>query len=219
MLMKEANTLSRQPDHKKGVENDNSNITLLKPEYFQICAMHQRHLLIDGSEKESLSKIRKCEDLDKEVINALKEMKGEKKKSIRGDKWVEEQSLILFRGKVYVLRDEELRKEIMHLHHNTLILGHPGCWGMLELVMKNYWWLGISKYVLSYVDGCGVCQSRESFPEMPAGKLMPNPIPNHGWIFPWILLCDYLKHMVTMQYLLFMTNSQNKSILFLLQKR
>ena len=58
-------------------------------------------------------------------------MKG-KKKSIRGDEWIEEQGLILFRGKVYVLRDEELRKEIMHLHH---------------------------KYVLSYVDGCDVHMS------------------------------------------------------------
>ena len=46
--------------------------------------MHQGHLQIDGSEKETLSKIRKCEDLDKEVIKALKSMKGEKKKSIRG---------------------------------------------------------------------------------------------------------------------------------------
>jgi len=108
-------------------------------------------------------------------------MKGEKKKSIRGDKWIEEQGLILFRGKVYVLKDKELRKEIMCLHHNTSILGHPGCWKTLELVMRNYWWLGISKYVLSYVDGCDVCQRGKSFPEMPAGKLMPNPIPNVPW--------------------------------------
>jgi len=103
------------------VENDNNNVTLLKPEYFQICTMHQGHLLIDGLEKETLSKIRKCTYLDKEVIKALKNMKGEKKKSIRGDKWIEEQGLTLFRGKVYVLRDEEFRKEIMHLHHNTSI--------------------------------------------------------------------------------------------------
>jgi len=86
--------------------------------------MCQRHLLVDGSEKETLSKIRKCDDLDEEVIKALKEMKGEKKKSIRGDEWVEEQGLILFRGKVYV-----------------------GCWKMLELVMRNYLWPGISKYM------------------------------------------------------------------------
>jgi len=144
--------------------------------------MHQGHLLIDGSEKETLSKIRKCTNLDKEVIKALKNMKGEKKKSIRGDEWIEEQGLILFRGKVYVPRDEELRKEITRLHHNTSISGHPGCWKMLELVMRNYWWPGMSKYVLNYVDGCDVCQRGKAFPEMPAGKLVPNPIPNVPWM-------------------------------------
>jgi len=100
--------------------------------------MHQGHLPIDKSEKKTLSKIRRCDDLD-EVIKALKEMKGEKKKSIRGDEWAEEQGLILFRGKVYVLRDEELRKEITCLHHNTSILGHVECWKTLELMMRNYW--------------------------------------------------------------------------------
>ena len=78
--MKKADALSRWPDHKRGVESNNSNITLLKPEYFQICPMHQGHLLIDGSEKKTLSKIRKCTDLDEEVIKELKSMKGEKKK-------------------------------------------------------------------------------------------------------------------------------------------
>jgi len=47
--------------------------------------MCQGHLLIDGSEKETLSKIRKCTYLDEEVIKALKNMKGEKKKGVRGD--------------------------------------------------------------------------------------------------------------------------------------
>jgi len=52
-LMKKADTLSRQPDHKRGVENDNNNITLLKPKDFWICAMCQGHILIDGLEKET----------------------------------------------------------------------------------------------------------------------------------------------------------------------
>ena len=83
--------------------------------------MCQGHLLINGLEKETLSKIQKCNELDEEVIKALKGMKGEKKKSIKGDEWIEEQGLILIRGKVYVLKDEELRNEIMCLHHNTSV--------------------------------------------------------------------------------------------------
>jgi len=31
------------------------------------------------------------------------------------------------------------------------------------------------------VDGCDVCQRGKAFTEMPAGKLMPNPIPNAPW--------------------------------------
>ena len=76
--MKKADTLSRRPDHKKGVEDDNKDITLLKPEYFR-----QGHLLIDGAEKNMLSKIHNCTDMDDEVVKAVKEMKGEKKQTIK----------------------------------------------------------------------------------------------------------------------------------------
>ena len=94
--MKKADTLSRRPDHKKGVEDNNKDITLLKPEYFCIRALHHGHLLIDGSEKNMLSKICNCTDMDEEVVKAVKEMKGEKKKIIKGEEWAEEQGLILF---------------------------------------------------------------------------------------------------------------------------
>ena len=53
---------------------------------------------------------------------------------------------------------------------------------MLELVMRNYWWPGISKFILQYVDGCDTCQRGKSYPEKPAGKLMPNLIPTGLWI-------------------------------------
>jgi hypothetical protein len=42
----------------------------------------------------------------------VKQVGGGKKKAIKGDEWVEEQDLILFRGKVYVPKDMELRREI-----------------------------------------------------------------------------------------------------------
>jgi len=111
-------------------------------------------------------------------------MKGEKKKSIRGDEWIEEQGLILFSGtSLCYWGRKNSERTLQHTYIIVLpISGHPGCCKTLELVMRNYWWPGISKYMLSYVDGCDVCQrGRKSFPEMPAGKLMPNPIPNAPW--------------------------------------
>ena len=94
--MLKADTLSRRPDHKKGVEDDNKDITLLKPEYFRIHTLRQGHLLIDGSKKNMLSKIHNCTDMDEEVVRAVKEMKGEKKKINKGEEWAEQQGLILF---------------------------------------------------------------------------------------------------------------------------
>ena len=83
---------------------------------------------------------------------------------------------------MYVPKDTELRKAIVRLHHHTSISGHPGRWKTLELMMRNYWWPGISKFVLQYVDGCDICQRGKSYPEKPAWKLMPNPIPTGPWI-------------------------------------
>ena len=110
--------------------------------------------------------------MDKSVVKVVEEMKWALVKRLRSEEWSEEQGLILFQGKVYVPKDVQLRHELVHLHHNTLIAGHLGQWKTLELVMHNYWWPGITKFVFDYVDGCDKCQQYKSFPQPPARKLM-----------------------------------------------
>jgi len=46
---------------------------------------------------------------------------------------------VLKEGKVYVLKDEELRVEVIQLHHDVLVVGHGGRWKTVELVTRNYW--------------------------------------------------------------------------------
>jgi len=60
-------------------------------------------------------------------------------------------------GKIYVLKDKKLRAEIIWLHHDTLVARHGGRWKMIELVMRNYWWPGVTKFVEEYVERCDVC--------------------------------------------------------------
>jgi len=52
---------------------------------------------------------------------------------------------------------------------------------MTELVTRNYWWLGITKKVGRYVDRYDICQRYKNRSEAPAGKLMPNAIPEKPW--------------------------------------
>jgi len=56
--MGKANALSRHADHKEGIEDDNEDVVLLKPEYFKVCTLRQGHLLIEGHEESILAKIR-----------------------------------------------------------------------------------------------------------------------------------------------------------------
>jgi len=79
-------------------------------------------------------------------------------KVLRGDEWQVEEDLVLKEEKIYMLEDEELRVEIIQLHHNVLAARHRERWKMTELVTKNYWWLKVTKDVGKYMDGYDMCQ-------------------------------------------------------------
>ena len=64
---------------------------------------------------------------------------------------------MLKKGKIYMPRNEELRTEIIWLYHNVLAAGHREQWKMVELVTRNYWWLGVMRDVGRYVEGCDLC--------------------------------------------------------------
>jgi len=84
-------------------------------------------------------------------------------------------------GKIYVPKDEKLRTEIIRLHHDMPIGGHGGQWKMVELVTRNFWWLGVTKKVKRYMEGYDACQQNKNRTEQPASKLMPNSIPEKPW--------------------------------------
>jgi len=53
-------------------------------------------------------------------------MKKAKVKELWENKWQIEGNLVLKERKVYVLKDEELRAEVIWLHHNVPTAGHEG---------------------------------------------------------------------------------------------
>ena len=76
----------------------------------------------------------------------------------------EDQDGILFTrsGKMYVPKDPDLRMEIVHLHHDTHIPGHPGTEKTLELMQRSYTWPGMSTLVKDYVQYLDVITAHDS---------------------------------------------------------
>ena len=118
--MGKADGLSRQPDWQEGVEKENEDRTLVKKEWLEARTLEE--VVTEGVD--ILDRIRKSKAVDNEVIKIVEEMKRANVKVLRNEECKEEDGLMLKEGKVYVPKDEELRAEIIRLHHDTLVGGH-----------------------------------------------------------------------------------------------
>ena len=105
--------MSRRADWAEGVERDNENQVILKREWLEIRVMDRKQWLIEEVEEDIIKKIKKLEARNDEVIKAVEEMKKVGVKVLRNEEWQIEDDLVLKEGKVYILRDEKLRLEII----------------------------------------------------------------------------------------------------------
>jgi len=71
--MGKADSLSRRPDWEVGVEQDNKDETLVKPEWLEVRKTEVVQIIVDGVDL--LEKVRKSKVKDDEVVKAVEEMK------------------------------------------------------------------------------------------------------------------------------------------------
>ena len=153
--MGKADSLSRRPDWEVGVEKDNEDKILVKPEWLEARRMEKVEVIVEGIDL--LQKVRKSKVKDNEVVKAVEEMKKAGIKMLRDEEWREVDGVMYKEGKVYMPKDNKLRAEIIGLYHDMPVGGHGGQWKMVELVTRNFWWPGVTREVKQYVEGCGSC--------------------------------------------------------------
>ena len=113
-----ANGLSQRVDQQKGVENNNENRTLIRPEQVK----EVKILVEDGSLRE---KIKKAQEEDKKVVKVVEELKRVGLKSLRDKEWSIEKGVVMKKEYIYIL-ERELREEVVCLYHDTLIEEYRG---------------------------------------------------------------------------------------------
>ena len=148
-----------------------------------------QEVVVEGPEVDMLEKIKKARSKDKDVVRVVEEMKKAGVKELQENEWQIEENLVLKEEKVYILKDEELRAEVIWLHHDVLAAGHGGRWKTVELVTRNYWWPGVTRDVRKYVEGCDLCQRMKNRTEELAGKLKLSEIPKNPWMH---LMVDFI---------------------------
>ena len=143
--MDKPNALSRREDHAVKIQDDNKMVLVIPPEQIASTTIYIPTNADDIRNRIQDATVRIWE-LD--VITLCK------KHGI-----CEDRDGILFTrsGKIYVPKNRDLRMEIICLHHNTPIPGHPGMEKTLELMQRSYTWPGMPTLIKDYVSRCDRC--------------------------------------------------------------
>jgi len=81
--MGKADSLSRRPDWEVGVEKDNEDETMIKPEWLEVRKTEVVEIIVDGVDL--LEEVRKSKVKDNEVVKVVEEMKQTRVKMLRDE--------------------------------------------------------------------------------------------------------------------------------------
>ncbi|VDC02144.1 unnamed protein product [Peniophora sp. CBMAI 1063] len=142
-----ADPMSRHLDHCLGISEDNSNRVLFLAAKVSINATQL--VSLDDVRQQILD----TDVKDQEVMEALCIIKEEGlaalKRKLVG--WKQKDSLLTYNSRLYIPENQDLRHNIVHLCHDTLAVGHPGCMRTMELVQRDFWWPGMSVFIHKYI--------------------------------------------------------------------
>ena len=117
--MLKPDALLRRPDHKKGVENDNRDITLITAGH--ISALCICSIITAATKRDAIVKLLK--EKGPTPINE-KDKFGE---------WTQEEGLT-FQNGLMVVPDDGIKRKIVELYHDSRIGGHPRRYKTKELI-------------------------------------------------------------------------------------
>ena len=93
--------------------------------------------------------------------------------------WSWQDGLLLHDNLVYI--PDDLRIELMQMHHDDPLAGHYGVAKTTQLVLRNYYFPGIHTYVKKYVSTCDLCSRGKTPRHLKHGELAPLPVPAGPW--------------------------------------
>ena len=116
-LLSAPNALSRRPDFIPKEDTDNKGVTLLPQTLFT--------RLVDI---ELNQKIAKSTRKDPQVLDALQALEGETPAPFRLQlsDWKYDAEILTYQGRVFLPDKDNIRKEVVKLHHDHQTTGHPG---------------------------------------------------------------------------------------------
>jgi hypothetical protein len=103
--------------------------------------------------------------------------------------WSLQDDLLLHDGLIYVPQVDPICLTLLKQHHDDPLASHFSTKKTLELLSRNYYFPGMSKYVNSYVTTCDTCSRAKPPRHRMHGELAPLPVPSGPWKG---ISCDFI---------------------------
>ena len=136
--MIQSDALSRRPDHGiEGQLEEEDKIMLPEDMFINLLDTELQERILNGKE------------LDIDVKNTMETLLLEGPTSLKNDleDWkieeVEGRRTIFYKGKNYIPKDQELRRDMVKMYHDHETAGHPGELETYNSIRQHYWWPGL----------------------------------------------------------------------------
>jgi len=90
-----------------------------------------------------------------------------------GDFRLDENGVLMFRGRVCVPDVLELKKRILEEGHRSSLSIHLGATKMYQNLKRLLWWPGMKKEIPEFVYACLICQKLKIERQKPSGLMQP----------------------------------------------
>ena len=134
--------LSCRPDHTKG-EEDNELVTMLPEDLFIDLIATDLH--------DQIQTLSSKDDFIKGVIKCLETRSAPPLRTALSD-WTNDDGIILFQNKVFVLNNKDIRCSIIAETHESPVSGHPGHFKTLQLLKERFYRPGMTIMVKQFID-------------------------------------------------------------------
>jgi hypothetical protein len=94
---------------------------------------------------------------------------------------LDDDELLRFNGRIYVLLNDELINFILSEAHREVYMAHPGIMKMRKNLKPLFFWKGMKDDIVSYMARCLECQLVKVDHRHPTRLLQPHVIPEWKW--------------------------------------
>lgn len=124
-----------------------------------------------------IDRIKEAQKNDSELMIIVKQFEEQPVKDFQ----LHNDGSLWFKERLCVPSIDGIKKEIMTEAHNSRLSIHPGATKMYQDLKRNYWWNGMKRDIVEFVQRCHTCQQVKAEHQRPAGLLQPLEIPEWKW--------------------------------------